>query len=213
MKTPYKIVLANGYATRGATLESALATLAHEMAAQGVTAATVTHETDDAPPRVILWLDFAGADSALARITGAKGGDVSAACYLESGVMLANEVTGRWSSGDLAGAVNALEEWAGDVQAEFPALDYDPDSDGVPVVISVLEIGAGDRVDLEGAPGCDGDSFIGAEFEFAVCIGAERESPDCVRLDFADLPSVGFDTAVSLPVIKATPEEAAKWAE
>lgn len=57
-------------------------------------------------------------------------GRASAACYLETGAALAMEVVGRWSSGDLAGAVNALEEWAGDVMTDFPGLDYEGDEEG-----------------------------------------------------------------------------------
>lgn len=58
----------------------------------------------------------------LAAITGARA--VSAAAYLESGVAQAALIVERWASGDLAGAVNGLEEWANDVQAAFPDLDY-----------------------------------------------------------------------------------------
>lgn len=53
----------------------------------------------------------------------------SAAALLETGAVLALRAVNRWESGDLAGAVNALQEWAGDVQDAFPGLDYSDDED------------------------------------------------------------------------------------
>jgi hypothetical protein len=71
-----------------------------------------------------------------------------------------------------------------------------------PVSLCVLDIREGDLVDLQGAPGCQGEAFAGTEFELAQCVGAEREAPMVMRLDFEGLPSVGFDASLSLPVIK-----------
>jgi len=54
---------------------------------------------------------------------------------------------------------------------------------------------------------------IQAEFEFARVVKVERESPNCVRIDFENFPSWGFAPDLRLPVIKASAEEAAKYAE
>lgn len=48
---------------------------------------------------------------------------------LETGVINARRVVANWSSGDLAGAVNGLEEWAGMVETDFPELDLSDDDD------------------------------------------------------------------------------------
>jgi hypothetical protein len=62
----------------------------------------------------------------LALVVGAQGeGGPSARALLETGVFMADTVLSRWESGDLASAVNGLEEWASDVRTAFPALDYD----------------------------------------------------------------------------------------
>jgi hypothetical protein len=61
-------------------------------------------------------------DSALATL--APTGP-SAEAALELGVILARAVVENWAQGDLAGAVNALEEWADEVEGDFPALDFD----------------------------------------------------------------------------------------
>jgi hypothetical protein len=138
------------------------------------------------------------AETLLTTIMGARG-EATAAAYFETGVTLALEATGRIMLGDAAAAMEGLSKWADDVRAEFPALDF-ADPDAAPVC--VVDIKAGDLVDLEGAPGCDGEAFVGCEFEYATCIGGERETSDVMRLDFEGLPSVGFDATLSLSVIK-----------
>lgn len=55
--------------------------------------------------------------------TGVDG--ISAGAMLETGVVLVRRALAAWASGDLAAAINGLEEWAGDVESNFPALDYD----------------------------------------------------------------------------------------
>lgn len=110
---------------------------------------------------------------------------------------------------DGAEAARRARNLADQFQAVADALDAAEN----PTPVNVADIGPGDRVDLQNAPGCDGESFISAEFEYARCIGSERETADCIRLDFEGFPSVGFDPSVSLPTIKATPEEAETWKE
>lgn len=46
---------------------------------------------------------------------------------VEAGVVRARRVVAAWESGDLAGAINALEEWADDTVEAFPGLDYSDD--------------------------------------------------------------------------------------
>jgi hypothetical protein len=53
----------------------------------------------------------------------------SAEAALELGVVLARRVVANWSAGDLAAAVNALEEWADEVADDFPALDFADDDE------------------------------------------------------------------------------------
>lgn len=66
----------------------------------------------------------------LGEIVGPYGGDtVSAGELLSTGAVLARRAAARWESGDLAGAIAALTEWADDVQAAFPGLDYSDDED------------------------------------------------------------------------------------
>jgi len=159
------------------------------------------------------------AEDLLRQIVGesaSPGHQVSAAGLLEVGAAFARRAVEVWSSGDLAGAINALESWAEDVESAFPGLDCtDEDEDAAdgipdPVGMSVLDICPGDRVDLEGAPGWTDPS---AEFEYAICTGTERETVDCVRLDFEGLPSLGIDASASLPVVKREHfPDAAAWA-
>lgn len=47
---------------------------------------------------------------------------------LRNGIELVQDAVSKWSDGDLAGAINALEEWADDAQSE---LVYD--SNGEPI--------------------------------------------------------------------------------
>lgn len=96
---------------------------------------------DDAPGEVIS-LDQEALEalaSAPAFRLGAMPGDIlaavsgkespSAAALLEVGVVLADRVSSRWESGDLAGAVGALQEWTDDVKDAFPSLDYSDDEE------------------------------------------------------------------------------------
>lgn len=48
---------------------------------------------------------------------------------LAVGVVLSRRVVAQWSQGDLAGAVNALEEWADETESRFPALDFSDDAE------------------------------------------------------------------------------------
>jgi hypothetical protein len=68
-------------------------------------------------------------DSALAALTPAPTGPTPGAA-LELGVVLARRVVENWAQGDLAGAVNALEEWADEVEGDFPDLDFSDDDEG-----------------------------------------------------------------------------------
>lgn len=126
---------------------------------------------------------------------------------IAAGVRCALAVIGAWESGDLAATVRELAEWTRDTRKDFPKLDLEGAGDDE-VSLCVLDIVPGDRVDLEGAPGCDGEAFVpGVEFEYARVIGAERESDDCMRLDFENYPSVGFEAWIDLKVIKGLPDD------
>lgn len=77
---------------------------------------------------------------------------------------------------------------------------------------SVLDVRPGDRVDLAKVPGCDGEGFEGVDFEYARVIHADRERPDCVRLDFENFPSVGFRTSARLLVVPGSDADALHYA-
>lgn len=78
--------------------------------------------------------------------------------------------------------------------------------DQTPVPTPVTELTAGMRVDLEGDPFATGEAFVSAEFEYAIVCGTERETPDCVRVDFEDLPSIGVPPGHQLPALPAAGE-------
>lgn len=67
------------------------------------------------------------ANDAARAATGVDG--ISAGAMLETGVVLVRRALAAWQSGDLAGAVNALDEWADEVESNFPALDYADDDE------------------------------------------------------------------------------------
>lgn len=54
----------------------------------------------------------------------------------------------------------------------------------------VSDLVAGDMVDLENDPYADADP--GWEFEYGVVDEIEQETPDCIRVDFANGGSIGF---------------------
>ncbi len=156
-------------------------------------------------------------------LLGAIAGDESPSvrALLENGVVLASRVYSRWESGDLAGAVGALNEWTDDVKAAFPALDYsdgEDDEDETPAegegffvlgrvsdadrleVLTPAQVRPGDLVDLEPWTTENDSSQIAAQSEYARVCGVEQETPDCIRLDFDNFPSWGFDVASKLSV-------------
>jgi len=51
---------------------------------------------------------------------------VSLGAALETGYAHALDVVAKWSAGDLAGAVNGLEEWAEALPEQFPDLEFTP---------------------------------------------------------------------------------------
>lgn len=65
----------------------------------------------------------------LEAVKGSETYPVDARTTIEAGVFLALKVVENWSSGDLASAVNALEEWANLTKDAFPALDFTDDDD------------------------------------------------------------------------------------
>lgn len=105
--------------------------------------------------------------------------------------------------GEIVAAVDALRK----------ALDVVfSDESAETVSLCVLDIRPGDRVDLEGVFKDEMEAHA-AEFEYGLVMSVARETVDCVRLDFDNFPSFGFNASDSLMVIKATPEEAAKYAD
>lgn len=74
--------------------------------------------------------------------------------------------------------------------AEGP--DFPSASDAELELVAVEDLREGDACDLQGDGYAQGDAFAAAEFElFEVC-GFERETADCVRVDFEGADSVGF---------------------
>lgn len=58
------------------------------------------------------------------------GGEApSTAAVLSTGAVLAQQAVDRWASGDLASAINALDEWAEEVRTALPGLDYGDDEE------------------------------------------------------------------------------------
>lgn len=58
------------------------------------------------------------------------GGEApSTAAVLSMGAVLAQRAVDRWTSGDLAAAINALDEWAEEVRTALPGLDYGDDEE------------------------------------------------------------------------------------
>lgn len=72
----------------------------------------------------------------------------------------------------------------------------------------VSDLVAGDLVDLEGDPYADEDPTW--EFEYGEVEDTERETDDCVRVDFANGGSIGFppDHLLTLSDRRLTPEQA-----
>ena len=60
-----------------------------------------------------------------------------------------------------------------------------------PRAIKVEEVQVGDILDLEGVPYLDPDDQYW-EFLYGVVCGVERETPDCIRLDFEETDSIGL---------------------
>lgn len=77
----------------------------------------------------------------------------------------------------------------------------------VEVLLPVTDLAEGDLVDLEGCPFLtvedENDDMaawaLAAECEYFTVVGIERETIDCVRVDFEGL-SIGFPTEFRLPV-------------
>lgn len=86
------------------------------------------------------------------------------------------------------------------------------DDAATPTPTMVENIGPGDLVDLSDAPGASEDTKTLAEFEYGRVVKVEDEGP-CIRVDFENFPSFGFASDDRLPVIKASAEDAAKYAE
>lgn len=68
--------------------------------------------------------------------------------------------------------------------------------------ISARDVQAGDLVDLQGDKIADvNGEHPEFEFEYARCIGTERETADCVRLDF-ESDSFGFPPDHLLSIVE-----------
>jgi DNA-directed RNA polymerase subunit F len=125
---------------------------------------------------------------------------------IAAGVRCALAVIEAWEDGDLAAAVRELADWTRDARKDFPDLDLAgaPGCDDEEVSLCVLDIKPGDRVDLKGVYDKDSVEANAAEFEYGRVIGGERETDDCMRLDFENFPSFGFEAWRDLPVIKGS---------
>jgi hypothetical protein len=67
-----------------------------------------------------------------------------------------------------------------------------------PNVRHVTDLKPGDRVDLESCPFLH--SHPSAFFEYAVVGGVERETEDCVRIDYEGIDSIGYPVGTFLVV-------------
>lgn len=119
---------------------------------------------------------------------------------IEAGADAVKSILDNWQSGDLAQAVNNAEAWRDDVMTVFPDFDWkDSEADDKAMLaaagmdmVTAADLKEGDMVDLEGDPYANGeDTQHIAPFELFVVRGVERETADCVRVDFDNL-SVGF---------------------
>ena len=119
----------------------------------------------------------------------------------------------KLSAPDLSAVVNAalavadseggdLLDRVADLRGALDAAGYGDAIKGGEKTVSVLDIRPGDQVDLAPVPGCDGEGFEAVEFEYARVIHAERERPDCVRLDFENFPSIGFKIGARLIAVQ-----------
>lgn len=68
------------------------------------------------------------------------------------------------------------------------------------IVVNVLELQEGDRVDLESCPYLH--SHPSAEFEYAIVDSIERENPECVLVWYQDVPCCGYPTTQTLTIRK-----------
>jgi hypothetical protein len=134
---------------------------------------------------------------------------------IAAGVRCALAVIEAWEDGDLAATVRELAEWTRDARKDFPDLDLEgaPGTTEEEVSLCVLDIKPGDRVDLKGVYAEDSTDANAAEFEYGRVIGAERETDDCMRLDFENFTSFGFEAWRDLPVIKGTAADRLFYAE
>jgi hypothetical protein len=134
---------------------------------------------------------------------------------IAAGVRCALAVIEAWEDGDLAATVRELAEWTRDARKDFPDLDLEgaPGTTEDEVSLCVLDIKPGDRVDLKGVYAEDSTDANAAEFEYGRVIGAERETDDCMRLDFENFTSFGFEAWRDLPVIKGTAADRLFYAE
>lgn len=74
--------------------------------------------------------------------------------------------------------------------------------------VAAADVRPGDMIDME--PHSDDPA---APFEYARVTWVERETADCVRIDFTEFSSHGFDPATMLDVIRGTEADAALWAD
>lgn len=120
---------------------------------------------------------------------------------LEEGVGYAFGAVANWERGDLAGAVHALDGWAESMVEKFPDLECERP-------IRAGDLKPGDRVDMEDHLPDD----PAAEFEYGCVIAVEVETPTCVRVDFENLTSFGFDPDTEVMTVR-TAAQLAKYAD
>ncbi len=101
-------------------------------------------------------------------VKGETGAPV--AHLLEAGHTAARAVVNRWESGDLAGAVHALEGWTYDLETDFPGLDYvdteaddEEDDDGDVAPTMTLAEAKGLKVGDFVVMNCDGSGDVDDE--------------------------------------------------
>lgn len=123
------------------------------------------------------------------------------ASALACGVMLARRVLNNWESGDLAGAVNALREWADDVESDFPDLDYSDEMDESGPTFCVGYNTPGYMP--EGEP--EGDYESWSEAVEAVAAIVSEDARHYEEEDGADVAAIQAEEAAAIVALSADP--------
>lgn len=157
---------------------------------------------DEEAPGEVISLDEAALKALAAVIAKPSRELAERESALETALTGVANLLANWESGDLAGAVNDLRLWADETLIAWPDLEAER-------WIAAEHIRPGDRVDLDGVLSADSDFAAAAEMEYARVMEVECESETCVRLDFENFPSVGFDPTRPLKAICTAKDRAA----